>query len=46
MISFFRVQNVIPEAKTLEEAEAVYYKYYSKEDEETFGVVALEIKVL
>jgi ASC-1-like (ASCH) protein len=46
MISFFGFENVIPEAETLEEAEAVYFKYYSKEDEATFGVIALEIKVI
>ena len=46
MISFEGIKNVIPDAKSLDEAEAVYYKFYSKEDESNFGVSAIEVKVL
>ena len=46
MITFEGVKNVIPNAKTLDEAEAAYYKFYTKEDEKQFGVSAIEVKVL
>ncbi len=40
------VKNVIPNIKKLGEAVNVYYKFYSKEDEKTFGVVGINIKIL
>ncbi len=46
MIAFEGVKNVIPDAKNIDEAEAVYYKFYSKEDESIFGVVAIELRVV
>jgi ASC-1-like (ASCH) protein len=46
MIVFEGVKNVIPDAKSLDEAEAVYYKFYSKEDEASFGVSAIEVRVV
>lgn len=46
MIAFKGIKNVIPDAKSLDEAEDVYYKFYSKEDEDTFGVSAIEVRVL
>lgn len=46
MITFEGVKNVIPDAKSVDEAESVYYKFYSKEDEANFGVVAIEVKNL
>jgi ASC-1-like (ASCH) protein len=39
------VKNVIPNAKDLSEAVSVYYNFYSKEDEKTFGVVGINIKI-
>lgn len=39
------VKNVIPNAKNLKEATAVYYKFYSKEDEKSFGVVGIAFKI-
>ena len=39
-------ENVIPDANSLDEAEAAYYKFYTKEDELAFGVIAFGIKVL
>jgi len=38
------VKNVIPNAKNLDEAVSVYYKFYSREDEKYFGVVGIAIK--
>lgn len=46
MIIFEGIKNVIPDAKSIEEAEAVYYKFYSKEDESNFSVAAIEVKVI
>ncbi|MEI8067511.1 MAG: ASCH domain-containing protein [Candidatus Shapirobacteria bacterium] len=40
------VKNVIPNSKNLKSAIDVYYKFYSKEEEQTFGVVGINIKVL
>lgn len=45
MISCEGFQKLIPDAKNLEDAEAVYTTFYSKEDEIRFGVVALEIEL-
>jgi len=46
MISSEGMENVIPNAKTLEEAENVYYGFYSKEDENNFGVAAILVKLI
>jgi ASC-1-like (ASCH) protein len=45
MIEVEGFQNVIPDAKNTEGAVAEYYKFYSKGDEEKFGVLALKIKL-
>jgi len=45
MITMEGIKNVIPNAKSLEEAINVYYKFYSKEDENSFGVVGISIKI-
>ncbi len=39
------IENVIPDAKDLESAVNVYYKFYSKEDEKKFGVAGISIKI-
>jgi ASC-1-like (ASCH) protein len=46
MIAFEGIKNVIPDAKSLDEAEGVYYKFYSKEDENSFGVSAIEVRLI
>ncbi len=46
MISSVGFQKLIPDAKNLEEAEAVYNKFYSKKDEAQFGVIALRIELI
>jgi ASC-1-like (ASCH) protein len=46
MIESEGVQNVIPNAHNLDEAEAVYYQFYSKEDERMYGVVGIEIEII
>lgn len=38
--------NVIPNSKTVAEAEAVYYKIYTEKEEKKFGVLALKIKAV
>lgn len=40
------IENVIPDKNTLDEAEGVYHNFYTKEQEEEFGVVAIGIKLL
>ncbi len=44
MMKIEGVKNVIPDKNSLDEAVNVYYKFYTKEDEQTFGVVAIRIK--
>lgn len=46
MIMFEGIKNVIPDAKNIDEAESAYYKFYSKEDENQFGVSAIQVKLL
>lgn len=46
MIRCEGLENTVPDAKSLDEAENVYYKFYSKEDENQFGVAAIQIKLI
>ena len=46
MIEAEDVEKVIPNAKNIDEAESVYYKFYTKEDEKAFGVAAIHIEVI
>ncbi len=39
------VKNVIPDKNTVEDAEAVYYKFYTKEQEKEFGVLAIKMEM-
>jgi len=39
------IKNIIPDKNDLEEATQVYYKFYTPEQENKFGVVAIEIKL-
>lgn len=39
------IKNVIPNAKSLKEAVDIYYQFYSKKDENLFGVVGISIKI-
>jgi len=41
MLIFEGLKNVLPEVQTLEEGEQIYYKFYKKEDEQKYGVVAI-----
>jgi len=40
------VKNVTPNKNTVEDAEAVYYKFYTKEQEKEFGVLAIKIEAI
>ncbi|MEA3450111.1 MAG: ASCH domain-containing protein [Patescibacteria group bacterium] len=44
MIESEGVENVIPDKTGIEEATNIYYKFYTKEQEKQFGVVAIKIK--
>lgn len=46
MIMFEGIKNVVPDAKNIEEAEATYYKYYTKEDESQYSVVGIQVRVI
>jgi ASC-1-like (ASCH) protein len=46
MIQQEGIKNVIPDANSLDEAESVYYNFYTKTEEEKFGVIAIQIKIL
>jgi len=37
------IVNVVPDKNSIDEAVAVYYKFYTKEQEKEFGVVAIKI---
>ncbi len=43
MIEQTGLENVIPDKNTIEEALEIYYKFYTKEDELTYGVVGIKI---
>jgi len=44
MIEKEKIENVIPDKDNIEDAVNVYYKFYTKNQEEEFGVVAIKIK--
>ena len=44
MIIMEGVKNVIPDAKTLEEAVNAYYKFFTQEDEKKLGVCAIKLQ--
>lgn len=44
MIEKEGIENVIPDKDNIDEAEAVYCKFYTKEQEKEFGVMAIKIK--
>lgn len=46
MIEKEGVENVIPDKSDIDDAVNVYYKFYTKEQEREFGVVAIKIKKL
>lgn len=41
MLIFEGLKNVLPNVETLEEGERIYYNFYSQEDEQKYGVVAI-----
>lgn len=44
MLIFEGIKNVIPDEKNLKDAVNVYRKFYLKEDEKKYGVIAIKIK--
>jgi ASC-1-like (ASCH) protein len=46
MIEKEGIENVVPDKNNIESAEAVYYKFYTKEEEKEYGVLAIKIKVI
>lgn len=38
------INNVIPNKTNIDDAESVYYNFYTKDQESEFGVVAIKIK--
>jgi ASC-1-like (ASCH) protein len=37
------IKNVIPDKNTIDEAEGIYYNFYTKEQEKEFGILAIKI---
>lgn len=46
MIWKFWKENIIPDAKSDEEAINIYYKFFTPEEEKNFWVVAIQVKLL
>lgn len=44
MIKNEGIKNVIPDKTNLDDAVNVYYKFYTKEQEKQFGVLAIKVK--
>ena len=40
------LENCLPSIKTIDEGLSVYFKYFTKKDEETYGVVAIRLEKL
>jgi ASC-1-like (ASCH) protein len=40
------LDNCLPGIPSLEHGLSVYYKYFTKEDEDKYGIVAIKIKLL
>ena len=40
------INKVVPDKNTIEEATDVYYKFFTKEQEKEFGVLAIQIKAV
>ena len=40
------LERCLPGIPTLEHGLSVYFKFYSKQDEENYGVVAIEVKII
>lgn len=45
MIETEGLENVVPDKKSIDDAADVYYKFYIKDQEKEFGVVAIKIKI-
>ena len=41
MLIFEGLKNVLPNVETLEKGEQIYYKFYTREDEQKYGVIAI-----
>ncbi|CCB85369.1 ASCH domain-containing protein [Parachlamydia acanthamoebae] len=39
------LKNVLPGCASLDEGENIYYRFYSREDEKKFGVIAVKLKL-
>jgi len=44
MIEGEGVENVVPDKENIKDVVNVYYKFYTKEQEKEFGVIAIQIK--
>lgn len=40
------LEKCLPGIDTIEEGVSIYYKYYKKEDEDTYKIIAIRIKVI
>jgi len=40
------LKRTLPDIKTIEEGKNIYYKYYTREQEKEFGILAIYIKLI
>ena len=40
------LKRTLPDIKTIEDGIAIYHKYYTKEDETKYGILAIYIKII
>jgi len=45
-LSIEGLNNTLPEIQTIEDGENIYYKFYTKENEKLYGILAVEIEVI
>ena len=41
-----KLEKCLPGIDTIEQGVSIYYKYYKKEDEDTYKIIAIRIKVI
>ena len=40
------LENCLPGIDTIEQGVSIYYKYYKKEDEDRYKIIAIRVKVI
>ena len=40
------LEKCLPSIDTIEQGESIYYKYYKKDDEDKYKIIAIRLKVI